>query len=162
MSSEIILAAVLLAVLIAACVFGFGLMRAVRDGSTTVQTVTVRCLEEIQSSNARVFLKMEEWHENEVRETRNHVERLLALQTVEPEDRGGIADTHAQERHHESELDKTHRHNTRMADLHERMAAIADATPPAPEKPPPRRPVERSSASKAREAINTGKIPTRH
>ncbi|MEE9416405.1 MAG: hypothetical protein V3V01_14070, partial [Acidimicrobiales bacterium] len=145
----------------AGCVFAYGLLKAVRDSTTTVQTVSVRCMEELQTNHARLAHKMEEWHETEITGLRNHVERMIALHVVEPTDRANIANTHAQERHHADELNKSHQHNDRMADLHESMAHMQDAIPK-PKEPPSREPVKRSRAVKAKEAIARGMIPARH
>lgn len=161
MTSEFILAGVLVFVVSAGCVFAYGLLKAVRDSTTTVQAVSVRCMEELQTNHARLAHKMEEWHETEITGLRNHVERMIALHVVEPTDRANIANTHAQERHHADELNKSHEHNKRMADLHETIAKKEEAVPK-PKEPPPREPVKRSRAVKARAAIEAGMIPVRH
>lgn len=162
MTSEIILAIVVGAVIVSGCIVIFGLLRSVRDSSSSVQAVTSKCMDELQTNHARVQHNMEQWHRVEIQQTRSHMERLLALQTVPMEDRNSIANTHAQERHHESELEKSHVHNSRMADLHETMATKESEVKIPQPAPPARKPVERSAAVKARAAINEGKIPARH
>lgn len=161
MTSEFILAGVLVFVVSAGCVFAHGLLKAVRDSTTAVQAVSVRCMEELQANHAGLSRKLETWHETEITGLRNHVERMIALHVVAPADRANIANTHAQERHHADEIDKTHKHNDRLADLHERMAQVQDDVP-IPKPPSTREPVKRSRASKAKEALEAGMIPVRH
>lgn len=161
MTSEFILAGVLVFVVSAGCVFAHGLLSSVRESTTAVRAVSVRCMEELQTNHARLAHKMEEWHETEITGLRNHVERMIALHVVAPADRANIANTHAQERHHSDETTKAHQHNSRMADLHERMAQIQEDVP-LPKAPSTKEPVKISKATKAKAAIEAGMIPARH
>jgi hypothetical protein len=158
-SIEILLSVIVVVVIIFAGVLSWRLVGVIQGSFDKGHRTALRAMDQMQTNHGRILHKMEDWHDQELRAQRAHMERVMEV-AASPESQAAVtARQHAMERNEEAVTAAKRSTNERTADLHE---ALQTGVGPDESKPPGRVPVPRSKASQSRTALNEGRIPERH